>query len=395
VPNPPASVAARKALAVDVAACRNMLRGNSKTFFVASLLLPKSVREPASALYAFCRMADDAVDLDTVATKDSKAKQVAILQERLERVYAERPFNDAPDRAFSRVVAQYQIPRAIPDALIEGFAWDADERRYQTVGCLTEYAARVAGTVGAMMAILMRTREASAVARACDLGVAMQLSNIARDIGEDARAGRIYLPLDWVREEGIDVEAWLAKPVHSPALGRVVKRLLDEASMLYSRVADGVAVLPKSCQPGINAARFLYEEIGREVERANLDSVSQRAVVPASVKAKILAKAVMTTSEQSMASQPALAACQFLVDACAQNKPQLLTPASISTTYLTPTAVNQNAVLPSESEWWNIESRMVWLIAFLSRMEERDRAAKALANALANQSANRDLHQQR
>lgn len=306
---------ARKRFATDVAACRAMLRGNSKTFFAASLLLPKSVREPASALYAFCRMADDAVDLDIVATKQSKAAAVALLQERLERVYQGRPFDDAPDRAFANVVATYQIPRVIPDALLEGFLWDADERRYQTLDDLYAYATRVAGTIGAMMSILMQTRDANAVARACDLGVAMQLSNIARDIGEDARAGRIYLPLDWMVAESIDVEAWMANPTHTPALGRVVKRLLVAADNLYSRVGEGVELLPKPCQPGINAARFLYAEIGREVERADMDSVSQRAVVPASVKAKILAQAMRTSASQSMQHSTPLAACQFLVDA--------------------------------------------------------------------------------
>ncbi len=351
----------RKRLATDVAACRAMLRGNSKTFFAASLLLPKSVREPASALYAFCRMADDAVDLDIVATKQSKAAAVALLQERLERVYQGRPFNDAPDRAFASVVAKYQIPRVIPDALLEGFLWDADERRYQTLDDLYAYATRVAGTVGAMMSILMQTRDADAVARACDLGVAMQLSNIARDIGEDARAGRVYLPLDWMAEESIDVDAWLVNPTHTPALGRVVKRLLTAADSLYGRVADGVAVLPKSCQPGINAARFLYAEIGREVERANMDSVSQRAVVPASVKAKILAKAVITSSSQSVHHTAPLAACQFLVDACDVGAPM--------------------PIVAAELEWWEIERRIVWLIEFLARMEHRDRAAKQHHNA--------------
>ena len=350
------SYEARQRLAADVAACRAMLRGNSKTFFAASLLLPKSVREPASALYAFCRMADDAVDLDTVATKQSKAAAVALLQERLARVYAGQPFNDAPDRAFAVVVSTYQIPRAIPDALLEGFLWDAEERRYQTLDDLHAYATRVAGTVGAMMSILMQTRDTNAVARACDLGVAMQLSNIARDIGEDARAGRIYLPLDWMKDESIDVGAWLANPTHTPQLGRVVKRLLNEADRLYGRVADGVAVLPKSCQPGINAARFLYAEIGREVERANMDSVSQRAVVPASVKAKILAKAVMTSASKSAQQIAPLTQCQFLVDACNTTSPL--------------------PIAAAELEWWEIERRMVWLIEFLTKMEKRDRAAR-------------------
>ncbi len=98
------------------------------------------------------------------------------------------------------------MPRELPEALLEGFEWDLVGRRYETLEELQAYAARVAGSVGAMMAVLMGARSAAVLARACDLGVAMQLTNIARDVGEDARQGRLYLPLAWLREAGIDPE---------------------------------------------------------------------------------------------------------------------------------------------------------------------------------------------
>ena len=98
----------------------------------------------------------------------------------------------------------------MPDALFEGLQWDCEGRRYEDLEALHAYAARVAGAVGVMMALLMGVRDADALARACDLGVAMQLTNIARDVGEDARAGRLYLPLDWLREAGLDPAAFLA-----------------------------------------------------------------------------------------------------------------------------------------------------------------------------------------
>jgi 15-cis-phytoene synthase len=350
----------RERVAADVAECRAMLKENSKTFFAASLMLPKTVREPASALYAFCRMADDAVDLDTRATRAGKLAAVEELRGRLELVYRGTPQNQAPDRAFTEVVSYYNIPRALPDALLEGFQWDAEERRHHSLSDVTAYAARVAATVGAMMSILMQTREANAMARACDLGVAMQFSNIARDIGEDARAGRVYLPLDWLAEENVDVDAWLAAPTFTPAIGRVVARLLREADTLYTRVGAGVAVLPKGCQPGINAARFLYSEIGREVERAGLDSISQRAVVPTSIKAKLLAKAMVAPSPSASLNLPVLEECRFLVDAAA-----------------TPTKPADTLEPPyHEPEWWNLEARVVWLVEFLHRMEQRDREAQ-------------------
>src|SRR5262249_39014200 len=153
------------------AACRASIRKGSKSFFAASLLLPREVREAALALYAFCRAADDAVD------EGLNLDPLSQLRERLDRAYARRPLAIAADRAFADVVVRYAIPRAIPEALLEGFEWDARGRRYETLSELVAYAARVAGTVGAMMTCLMGTRDPYVVARACDLGVAMQLTN--------------------------------------------------------------------------------------------------------------------------------------------------------------------------------------------------------------------------
>lgn len=147
-----------------------------------------------------------------------------MLRARLEGVYAGRPAAAPVDRALAAVVARHATPRALLDALLEGFGWDAARRRYEDLAGLHTYAARVAGTVRAMMALLMRERSVAGVARVCDLGIAMQLSNIARDVGENARAGRLYLPLEWLREAGVDPAAWMAAPVFSPAVGAEVAR---------------------------------------------------------------------------------------------------------------------------------------------------------------------------
>ena len=101
-----------------------------------------------------------------------------------------------------------------------------------------------------MMCVLMEVRDPHALARACDLGVAMQLTNIARDVGEDARAGRLYLPTDWLEAEGIDIDAFLADPKPSPQMRRIVKRLLAEANRLYFRSEPGIARLPADAPPG-------------------------------------------------------------------------------------------------------------------------------------------------
>lgn len=258
--------------AQDLAACEEAIRHGSLSFHAASKLLPTAVRDPALALYAFCRLADDAVDL-----QPEKAAAVLRLRDRLDKVYAGRPENAAPDRAFARVVETFEMPRALPEALLEGLAWDATERRYQTLSGVFDYSARVAAAVGAMMCVLMRVRDADALARACDLGVAMQLTNISRDVGEDALERRIYLPTDWLDEAGIDVEQFFNDPRPTKAVQMMVRRLVMEANRLYIRSEAGVGALPLSCRPGIYAARHIYAGIGREVQRMGYDSITARA----------------------------------------------------------------------------------------------------------------------
>jgi phytoene synthase len=301
----------------DVAACRAKLRHGSRSFHAASMLLPAPVRDSATALYAFCRLADDAID-EGCAEAGVRGRALANLAHRLDAAYAGRPHDNPADRAFAHVVAIHHIPRAVPEALLEGFAWDLQGRRYETLADLHDYAARVAGTVGVMMAMLMGVRAPGALARACDLGIAMQLTNIARDVGEDARAGRLYLPLTWLREAGIDPQSFVARPGFTPAVGELVGRLLASADFLYSRGGRGIATLPLFCRPGIDAARRLYAGIGRQIERAGGDSVNARARVSAPRKLACVARSLgATLIEPDTKTAPPLAAAQFLVSAAA------------------------------------------------------------------------------
>ncbi len=258
--------------AADLEACRAAIRTGSLSFHAASRLLPGAVRDPALALYAFCRLADDAVD-----EGHDKVAAVLRLRDRLDRVYQGRPVDAAADRAFAVVVDSFEMPRALPDALLEGMAWDASGRRYADLSGVLGYSARVAAAVGAMMCVLMRVRDGDALARACDLGLAMQLTNIARDVGEDARAGRLYLPLDWLKSAGVDLDGFLADPVASPPIRAATARLLATARRLYQRSGSGVPALPAACRPGILAAGAIYAGIGGAVARNGHDAVSVRA----------------------------------------------------------------------------------------------------------------------
>ena len=270
----------------DLQACVAMMQGGSKTFFAASRLLPLRVRTAAIALYAFCRVADDLVD--EAAPGD---QPLVVLQERLDAIYQSTPHDHVEDHALSLLVQQYKLPRHLLDALIEGFAWDAAGRTYDSIEDLHAYGARVAGSVGAMMSWIMGPQSMDTLARACELGVAMQLTNIARDVGHDASIGRLYLPRRWLVEAGVNPEAWMAAPVFSPAIAGVVARLLEEADRLYKQAHSGIAALPPDCRAAICAASMIYAEIGHQLRRDGLDSVNKRTVVSTTRKLMLLASA--------------------------------------------------------------------------------------------------------
>jgi phytoene synthase len=326
----------------DLTACAATLRTGSRSFAMASIFLPARVRAPATALYAFCRAADDAIDLS-----DDRAAALDTLRGRLDAIYEGTP-DGAVDRAFAAVVSDFGLPRALPEALLEGFAWDVEARRHEDLPSLIGYAMRVAGTVGVMMGLLMGTRDRAMLSAACDLGCAMQLTNIARDVGEDARAGRLYLPLSWLRDEGIEPEAWLAEPVFTPGIGRVVARLLTEAGRLYSRAEPGIARLPARCSPAIRAARLLYDGIGEAVAWAGYDSVSARAVVPMAAKLALVSGCLFGTKGVLLSPSPA---SDFLVGAV----------------WPGPSAARS---LPS---WQQVDDRIGWVVELFARLNELER----------------------
>lgn len=335
----------RHASSSDLVACRELLRIGSKSFYAASLLLPARIRPDVHALYAFCRVADDEVD-----SFDAASNAVESLRRRLNCAYDGRPHDSPVDRAFCDMAARRGLPIALPMALIEGFEWDAAGRSYQTLSDVCAYGVRVAGSVGAMMTLLLGVRSAEALARACDLGVAMQLTNIARDIGEDARAGRLYLPLDWFAEEGLDPDLWLANPVFCPQIARMTMRLLGEAERLYKRSESGIALLPYDARPAIWGARRIYADIGAQIAANGMDSVSQRAYVSKSRKLVLLGQSFASALISGVARpQPALPEAAYLVTASARQE----------------TLVRQDR---------SFTGQVSWVIDLFERMEAAERA---------------------
>ena len=277
----------------ELAQCHAALKGGSRSFHLAAGFLPPRVREPAAVLYAFCREADDLVD------EGGGAAALRLLHARL-ALLAQDPAAVQPlriplrDTLLGEVLQRHEIPADVLAGLLEGFAWDVEGRQYADIEALLAYAMRVAGTVGLAMALVMGVRGRRALVAATSLGVAMQLTNICRDVADDARLGRIYLPLDWLRSAGIDPEQWLLDPQPSPALTGVVQRLLVLADAFYQLGDEGLANLPGDCRTGIRAARRVYAEIGHSLRRRGGDPMAGRTVVPLWRKLACLVRPVRT-----------------------------------------------------------------------------------------------------
>jgi len=329
------------------------MRGGSKSFFAASRLLPTRLRPPAIALYAFCRLADDAID-----EGDDPVLAMADLKSRLTAIYAGRPGAEDADRALTVVVHRYGIPSGLLEALLDGFLWDSQGRSYETLADVEAYGARVAGTVGAMMSIIMGASTDTAIARASELGVAMQLTNIARDIGDDARMGRLYIPRAWFREIGMDADAWLADPVFDARIAGFTQRLLLRADALYRRGEFGLAELPWDCRPAIQAARLVYAEIGKQLDREGLNSVNHRTVVSTARKLALIARATaVAVKAPALPAVPLspVPAIHYLVDIVSLERDPLVCA--------------QPWTMPSRS----FDERVEWMVDLFSRLEQREK----------------------
>ncbi len=261
------SAAERAAL---VAAARDSIARGSKSFAAASLLFDRVTRERAWLLYAWCRAADDLADGQEMghgmARIADPAATLALIRARTEDALAGRPTGDPAFDALGVVAAECGIPARYVHDLVEGFALDAEGFSPATEADLYRYCYHVAGAVGCMMAILMGVDpdDAATLDRACDLGIAFQLANIARDIVEDAGAGRCYLPADWLAEVGLD-RATLADPAQRAPLASLAARLAARAEAHEASARYGARALSFRSAWAVLAAAAIYGDIARTV----------------------------------------------------------------------------------------------------------------------------------
>lgn len=293
----------------DLRACRALIQRHSRSFYASSLLLPTAQRQQAWALYAFCRHADDTVDGEndgqgTVSPAAESSPRLLLarvqsLRTRLQAVYRnDRSVLDAPERsverAFAAVVAHTGLPQGVPEQLLAGMEMDARGQLYGSWDDLLLYCFNVAATVGLMMtyvlghrmseqASLTTSRVAEVYLRACDLGVAMQLTNIARDVGEDARRGRVYLPDELLARHGLRAEALMKLAERGgpspPALRRAIAELLSHADQHYAAARQGIPMLQPGGQLAIRAAESIYRGIGERLRKSGCDPLLGRARV--------------------------------------------------------------------------------------------------------------------
>ena len=260
----------REHLAQAYEHCAAITKQHSRTFYMASGLLPKKQREAVRALYAFCRVSDDLVD------KESDNRHQRILQWRQESLANHPSVYNLVALAWADTRANFNIPRRYAEQLLDGVTSDLMHTRYETFGELAQYCYGVASTVGLMAMHIVGYEGHKAIPYAIKLGVALQLTNILRDVREDWENGRLYLPLEELKMFNLS-EADIANGELDHCWRAFMRFQIRRARQLYAEALPGVAMLGKSGRFAIAAAAELYRAILDDVEEHQYDVFSRRA----------------------------------------------------------------------------------------------------------------------
>jgi phytoene synthase len=260
--------------------CFEMTRKHSRSFFLSTQLLPPDKRRAIRALYAFCRTCDDLVDLPGPSTVQDLAAWAAL-------VHAQRPPADnAVLLAWNDTAARYAVPHALLDELLAGIAMDLTVSRYEAFDDLWLYCYRVASVVGLIAMHIIGYRE-GAQSYAIKLGVALQLTNILRDVGEDGQRGRVYLPREDLERFGLRDDDIL-NGRRDEAFRALMCFEIDRANRLYEEAWPGIALLSEDGQLAIAAAAEIYRGILDKIHANDYDVFQRRAYVPLAQKLLLL-----------------------------------------------------------------------------------------------------------
>jgi phytoene synthase len=307
-----------------VARSRAAIERGSRSFAAAARLFEPPTREGAILLYAWCRHCDDAspvshglnsrlakIDAQSLGLRSARASsesvegRLAALERETRRALAGEPVEEPAFAALQEVVRRHRIPDRHPLDHLKGFAMDAEGRRYETLEECCRYCYHVAGVVGVMMAHVMGARGEDTLDRAADLGIAFQMTNIARDVVDDAGAGRVYLPGDWLREAGVS-PGEVGRPEHRAAVHSVATRLLDEAERYYASAQVGLARLPFRSAWAVAAARRVYRDIGRIVRERGPRAWERRVSTGRVRKLALVLAAAGDAATRHRSAEPAL-----------------------------------------------------------------------------------------
>jgi phytoene synthase len=285
---------------MDTAYAKESIARGSKSFAAASRLLPAEVRDDVVRLYAWCRAADDLIDGQTLGHGErvvaDPAGRLAFLRAATDDALAGRPTGDPVFDGFGVVARRHGITRPLAHDLLDGFAMDVASRTYATEDELAAYCYGVAGAVGVMMALVIGVPrgDADTLDRASDLGLAFQMTNIARDVVADAATGRVYLPTRWLVAEGVDATPHaVADPANAAAVHAVAARLVAAADRYYASARVGIARLPFRVAWAIASASAVYRAIGMRRRAAGPAGLAQRVGTGPTTKAGLIVKAAV------------------------------------------------------------------------------------------------------
>lgn len=283
------------ALALAVEPAEAVIARHSRSFSLASRLLEAPQRGRVATLYAWCRRADDAIDC---GPPEELPSRLAALRAELTSVYAGHEQSLPLLGAVQRIFFETGVPVEYPRALLDGMEMDVTGTAYATLGELHGYCYRVAGVVGLMLCHVLGVSSERALRHAAHLGMAMQLTNVCRDVAEDWERGRLYVPDELIGVHGRPLRHRLGTPLPEwagPVLAVAVRRLLDEADELYRSADAGMRYLPLRARFAVRVARHIYAEIGAELRARGCDVFAGRAVVGGRRKATLIVRSVFGT----------------------------------------------------------------------------------------------------
>ncbi|WP_334187928.1 phytoene/squalene synthase family protein [Noviherbaspirillum sp.] len=260
------------------------IKQGSKSFAKAAMLFDKDTRQSVTMLYAWCRYCDDVIDGQTLGhgsrtlDREEKLERLRLLQTETARIVDGQSSDIPAFAALQQVVRKHGIARRDLFDLLDGFALDATEARFSTLNDTLHYCYHVAGVVGVMMAQIMGVKDREVMHRAADLGIAFQLTNIARDVIDDMRIGRCYLPEEWLERMRIPRED-IHLPQHRAALHGLACELVEFAEHYYASARIGMSQLPWRCAWAIASALLIYRDIGLRVHSAGVDAWNGRTQI--------------------------------------------------------------------------------------------------------------------